>query len=72
MATRVAGNQDGDGDGNGNDVCYGNGNKGGRHVTATRATTAVTATTLAVATETRLGGTKKGNDKGSKGNGNSD
>jgi hypothetical protein len=63
MATRVAGNKEGDGDGNGEDVGDGNGNKGGGRATATSAMAMARVTTWVMATAPRGASNIEGNGK---------
>jgi hypothetical protein len=65
MVTRVGGNKEAIGPGG---KSNGNGNKGGKQATVTRAK--ATATTWAIEMATRVAGDIEGNDKGGKGNGN--
>ena len=69
LAMRVACNEEGNGDNN-----EGDGDKGGRRASATRAMVmaTVTAPTWAIVTMMRLAGDKKAKGKGGKGNGDGD
>jgi hypothetical protein len=68
MATRVAGNEEGDGDGNGNDMVDSNCNKGGGLATAMKAMTVAMAMMRAMAMGIRVVGNIEDNGKGGKGN----
>ena len=67
LETRVGCNEESDGFGG-----KSNGNKGGRQLTATRATATATATTWVMVVMTRLAGDKEGKGEGGKGDGDGD